>query len=413
MHAEVISIGDEVLSGRILDTNVQWLSQRLEEIGIRVLYHSAVGDDLGPLAEAFARAVGRADVVLATGGLGPTEDDLTREALAKAVGRTLVKSDEALRQIRELFSRRQRPMPPRNEIQALMPDGARIVFNPNGTAPGIDLDAPRADGRTSRVVCLPGVPAEMKEMWADSVKALLEAMNPAGLRIMHTQIKCFGAGESQMEAMLPDGFVRQTDPIVGVNASQTTIIFRIAAKGRTEDECRAKTEPVVAVLRDRLGRLVFGQGEDELESVVLGLLRQRQKTLAVADWGSGGLVAERLGSVGGSEGFYLGSVVPNSDQAARQALNVEADTFSQRAISREAAEAMAVGCRGLFASDYGLAISRVPAIDASEQPRPFFIALASPSGTTVRELPYAGHPATLRIWTCKQALNFVRLALLD
>ena len=166
---------------------------------------------------------------------------------------------------------------------------------------------------------------------------------------MHTQVKCFGAGESQIESMLPDGFLRQTDPVVGINASQTTIIFRIAARGRTADECRAKTAPVVATIRERLGKLVFGDNDDELETVVLRLLGERKQTLAVVDWGAGGLVAERLGSVAEADGAYLGGIVAASETMLRQALEVKADLFARHSpASREAAEALAVACRQRF-----------------------------------------------------------------
>ena len=413
MYAEVLSIGDEVTSGRILDTNVQWLSQHLEEIGYRVLYHAAVGDDLDRLTEAFCRAIARADVVVATGGLGPTADDLTRDALAKAVGCKLVTNEIALQHVREMFARRKRPMPPRNELQAEFPEGARVVHNPHGTAPGIDLAAPRGDGKTCRVICLPGVPAEMKEMWADSVGATLAAHNPSGDRITHTQVKCFGAGESQIESMLPEGFLRQTDPVVGINASQTTIIFRIAARGQSAEECRAKTAPVVATIRTRLGKLVFGANDDELETVVLRLLAQRKQTLAVVDWGTGGLLTERLGSVDDADDVYLGGIVAASEAMLRQALDVNAELFAQYSpTSRELAEALAVACRQRFEADHGLAIGRTPPFNAAS-PEPIFLALATPDGVRVKELPYTGHPATLRMWVCKQALNLVRLALWD
>ena len=173
MHAEIIAIGDEITSGQLLDTNTQWLSQRLEELGVRVLYHSTVGDELAPCVEVFRQAIDRADVVVATGGLGPTADDLTREALAEATGRPLQLDADALEHIRAMFARRKRPMPPQNELQAMFPAGSRVVRNPHGTAPGIDLEVPRAGRSPCRIICLPGVPAEMVEMWHDSVAATI------------------------------------------------------------------------------------------------------------------------------------------------------------------------------------------------------------------------------------------------
>ncbi len=446
MLAEVLSIGNEVISGRILDTNAQWLSQRLEELGYRVRFHAAVGDDLDDLVEAFRRAAGRVDLVLATGGLGPTEDDLTRDALAAAFGLPLEVNTEALDQIRALFARRQRPMPPRNELQARFPRGARAVRNPNGTAPGIELDvlqseiAPLRDGigrntehdlpadrARCRIICLPGVPAEINEMWNDSVAQRLREHNALGWRIVHKQIKCFGAGESQIEAMLPEGFVRQTDPRVGINASATTIIFRISAQAPTEEECRDKIAPVVETLYERLGELIFGEDDDELETVVCRLLADRGQTVGVIDCGSGGLVGERLAAVAGGAGVLRGACAPATADALAHiverfglaasmtgtiASHGAAGSSDSPAPSAVAA-ALAHAARLLWNCDWGLAVSPLPPEGPSASPpRPFAVAAADATGAKVKELPYAGHPAWLRAWIGKQAFNTLRLALL-
>ena len=446
MLAEVLSIGNEVISGRILDTNAQWLSQRLEELGYRVRFHAAVGDDLDDLIGAFRRAAGRVDLVVATGGLGPTEDDLTRDALAAAFGLPLEVNTEALDQIRALFARRQRMMPSRNELQARFPRGARAVRNPNGTAPGIELDVLRsdlsrlptagdgdpprelpADRARCRIICLPGVPAEIAEMWNDSVARRLMEHNASGLRIVHKQIKCFGAGESQIEAMLPEGFVRQTDPRVGINASATTIIFRISAQAPTVEECRAKIGPAVETLYARLGELVFGEDDDELETVVCRLLAERRQTLGVIDCGSGGLVGERLGAAAGGAGVLRGSCAPATADALAHiaerfglSANVTGTSASRGAAGSSdspgpsaVAAALAQAARLLWSCDWGLAVSPLPPEGPSASPpRPFAVAAADASGVKVKELPYAGHPAWLRAWISKQALNTLRLALL-
>jgi len=414
MHAEILAIGDEILSGQLLDTNTQWLSQRLEELGVHVLYHSSVGDEIDPLAEVLRHAIARADIVVSTGGLGPTADDLTREALAKAVGRKLVLNEEALQHVREIFARRKREMPQRNERQAWFPEGSRMVHNPNGTAPGIELDAPRPPAKPSRVFALPGVPAEMKEMWHDSVAASLRKLG-AGTRIIrHKQIKCFGAGESQMEAMLPEGFLRSHKPPIGINASQTSIIFRLAGEGASEQECYAAMAPAIATIRQRLGTLVFGEDDDELEHAVVRLLRQHKKTLAVAEWGTAGLVAQWLNGVTEADGVFRGGVVAAHEAALRGPLGLPAELLEKHAPgSREVVEAMAVAARQRFAADLGLAAGRFPPVDtAAKQPEPVFFALAGADGVKVKELPFAGHPAVLKVYCAKQALNTVRLALL-
>ena len=304
MNAEILAIGDEITGGQLLDTNSQWLSQRLGELGIRVLYHSTVGDELEPCREVFRRAIERADIVIATGGLGPTADDLTREALAAAVGRPLVLDHEALMHVRGLFARRKREMPKSNERQACFPAGSRIIPNPNGTAPGIDLDAQRGDGGSCRFFALPGVPAEMRDMWHGTLLAALRGLGAGKRVILRRNIRCFGAGESQLEAMLPDLIRRGRRPRVGINASRATIILRITAEGESEQECLAQIDPTVAEIRNCLGTLVYGEGDEELQDVIIGMLQRRGQTLSSAEIATTGLAAQWLATASGARGHF-------------------------------------------------------------------------------------------------------------
>jgi nicotinamide-nucleotide amidase len=410
MLAEVISTGDEVISGQILDTNVQWLSQRLEELGIRVLYHSATGDAMDALVQVFRQAIGRADVVVITGGLGPTAADLTREAMARATGRELFLDRQALVYIREMFARRKREMPEQNERQAWFPEGSRVIRNPNGTAPGIALEVPREGQGPCHLFALPGVPAEMVEMWP-SVVAHLENLRAAGRMIRHRQIKCFGAGESQMAEQIPELLRRGRHPRVGINASKTTIILRIAAEGASEAECEAAMGPTVDTIYQTFGPLIFGEGTDELQHAVLRLLGQQRKTLATAEWGTAGLVADWLGDAPGA-GRYLGGLVLPDGLAAQRLLDVPVELVAEHGgASAEVARAMAEGCRQRFGADYGLAVSQFPPLDTRSEAPPFFLALSSAEGITVKAIPFGGHPSTLKIYCAKQALNLVRLEL--
>ena len=209
-----------------------------------------------------------------------------------------------------MFARRSRPMPPQNELQAMFPAGSRVVRNPHGTAPGIDLEVSREGRGPCRVICLPGVPAEMVEMWHDSVAATIAGFVGGGRRVIcRRKINCFGAGESQIESMLPDMIRRGRQPTVGITASKATISLRIAAEGATEEECYAAIEPTVATIRQCLGTLIFGEGDDELQHAVVRLLRDREKTLATAECGTTGLVAQWLASVEGSADVYRGGLV--------------------------------------------------------------------------------------------------------
>ena len=413
MHAELIAVGDEILSGQTLDTNTQWLARRLAEVGLRTRFHTVVGDDLADCVVAFQRAIERADVVVSTGGLGPTADDLTRQALAEATGRELVLNEEALAHIRDIFARRRREMPEGNRLQALFPAGSRMIGNPSGTAPGILVDVSRPGRGACRVVALPGVPAEMVEMWHDSVAA---AMRPFGhdRMVRYRRIKCFGAGESQIEAILPDLIRRDRVPRVGISAQQATIVLRIQAEGASEEECLAAMEPTVQTIYDYLGTLVFGEENDELHDVVLRLLHRRGDTLAVAEWGTAGLVGEWLGGSPALRDPFLGGVVATSQAARRRLLNIPSDEVPSNSHAEcLVVEAMAAACRHRLGTDWGLAVGRFPPLDPrSAEPPPVWVALASEAGVERKAFSLASHPAILRAYCAKAALNMLRLALL-
>jgi len=413
MHAEIIALGDEITSGQLLDTNTQWLSLRLEELGIRVLYHTTVGDRLDAMRDVFRQAIDRADVVVATGGLGPTADDLTRQAIAEATGRRLVMDADALAHVRAVFGRRKREMPSKNEVQGMLPEGGRMIDNPHGTAPGVELEIPR-DGRAAcQLFAVPGVPAEMREMWYGTLESALRKSGGGRSLVRHRNINCFGAGESQVEAMLPDLIRRGREPRVGITASRTTIILRITAQGATEEECYAVMEPTVATIHECLGSLVFGEGDDELQHVVCRLLRQQGQSLATAEWGTGGMVADWLSEVSESQGAFYGGLVVANAESAQRALEIDATTLKPNSAANEAtAAAMAVACRDRYGTDYGLAVGPFPEHEPrGEAPRPFYLALATADGVTTKAHPYAGHPAMLKILCAKRALNLARLAL--
>lgn len=294
MRAEVIAIGDELTSGQRLDTNSRWLSAELGLLGIPVLFHTTAADTLEAGIDAFRIATGRADVVVATGGLGPTADDLTRDVLAALGDVPLDPSAEALVAVESRFARRGVAMPDSNRRQALFPRGSRIIPNPDGTAPGIDMDIAAATGRRSRVFALPGVPAEMKTMWEATVQPALLRLRPDAATIVHRRIKCFGAGESAIEAMLPDLIRRGREPLVGITAHEATITLRITARGVDEAACTALIAPTETLIRECLGDLVYGFEDDELEDAVIRGLVDRGLSLATCEIGTTGRVAELL-----------------------------------------------------------------------------------------------------------------------
>ncbi len=415
MHAELIAIGDEITSGQTLDTNTQWLAQRHEELGIRVLYHSTVGDELKVMTAVFRQAIQRADVVVVTGGLGPTADDLTRQALARATGRELVFDAEILETIKAMFTCRGRHMPDSNRVQAMSPEGSRVVPNPHGTAPGIQMEIPREDTNPCHFFALPGVPAEMKEMWRNTVSPSIHEIDSEHRVVRHRNIKCFGGGESQIEGMLGEMIRRGRKPLVGITASKATIILRITAEAANEQECDAAIEPTVATIRQSLGNLVFGEGEDELQHAVVHLLQEKKRTLAVAEWGTGGLVANWLGGVAQTERCYLGGLVVRDAAALARALDVPADLIDRHTPqSAQVADAMAQNCRHRFNADLGLAVGPFPEFDPNaSHPERFHVALATQDGISSKSYAFAGHPALLRLLSAKRALNLARLSLLE
>lgn len=407
MQAEIISIGDELTTGQRLDTNSQWLSERLCELGVRVLYHTTVADELEANVRVFRAAAERADVVIATGGLGPTADDLTRDALAAVLGVPLELDPVSLEHIQSLFARRKRPMPERNTVQAMFPVGSRAIFNPHGTAPGIEAEVPRiGSAGASHIFCLPGVPAEMKEMWQASVAPALIRLGAGKQVLAHHRIKCFGVGESDLEQMLPDLIRRGRDPQVGITVSGATITLRITAAGENVESCRLAMQSTVDTINQCLGELVFGSEEDELEHSISRLLSAYELTLATAEWGTAAQIAHWFGELAEPCPRYLGGVA--IADVRWLASSGVVDPAGSSVVER-----MAQRCREQFSADLGLAVGPFPAFDPqAATPRPVYFAVAGPAGVIHASAPFAGHPSILKVRAAKQALNMLRLVLL-
>jgi len=406
MRAEVIAIGDELTSGQRLDTNSQWLSQRLGELGIHVLYHTTVGDDMAANVGVFQQAFRRVQIVICTGGLGPTADDLTRHALAEATGRELVLDEDSLNHIRNLFARRKRDMPERNIVQAKIPAGSRVIPNPHGSAPGIDLEMEH-DDEHCRLFALPGVPAEMREMWEQTVAPCLQRLTGARRVIRHRRIKCFGIGESDLEQMLPDLIRRGRQPSVGITVSKATITLRIFASGPDEAACFQSMVPTIETMHECLGDLIFGEEDDELQHVVVRMLRGRRETLSVVECGPGGLLSEWLSDVDPNGDVFAGGTILRRDEDASQLID-HAESSREQVIA-----ALASRTRASFETDIALAIGPFPNSDAdTAEPGQLDMALAFRDQVILKSVPFAGHPDILRPRAVKQALNLLRLTLL-
>ena len=409
MRAEIVGIGTEILLGQIANTNAQYMSQRLAEIGVDVLHHQVVGDNVGRIAEAIRLGLSRADVVILTGGLGPTGDDITREGIAEAYGVRLERHEAIERYLREKYERLGREMPESNLVQGDVPQGGRYILPDRGTAPGLVMEA---DGR--RVYAVPGVPAEMREMFDGVIlPELREMAGPAG--ITSRVLKLVGVPEARVGELLDDLFRELTNPTVAYLASVGEVRVRLTAKAATEEEARELIRPVEAEVRERLGVAVFGTDDDELEAVVGELLHERGLTIACAESLTGGGLTERIVHVPESSRYFAGGVVAYSEDAKREVLGVSKETLEGPGmVSEECAREMARGAARMYGADVGLSTTGVagPTPLEGHPPGEVWIAVTMPDAEEARHLRAPGDRDQVRRWTEQAALDLLRRMLL-
>jgi nicotinamide-nucleotide amidase len=413
MNAETIAIGSELVSGQSLDTNSQWISRGLAALGVAVRFHTVIGDDLAENVQAFRVALGRAGLVVVSGGLGPTQDDLTREALAAVAGVPLVEDSVSLAAIEAMFARRNRAMPVRNRVQALLPQGAEALPNRVGTAPGVWLRV-----GDSVVACLPGVPHEMRIMFDEQVVPRLRATGLATRAIVERKVNLFGKGESEIEAEALDLTVRGRNPEVGITAHEATISFRVAAEADTLDEAERLIEPTLATIRERFATLIVGEGTDDVPEAVFAQLTRTRATLATAESCTGGLVAHLLTRIAGVSAHYLGGVVSYANEAKVELLGVDPELIAAHgAVSAEVAAAMAAGVRDRLKADLGLSITGIAGPSGGSPEKPVglvYLGLATAKGVSTRRIEIGPEQprSVIQGRSAKQALNWVRLTLL-
>jgi nicotinamide-nucleotide amidase len=408
MNAIIISVGDELVSGQTVDTNSAHLARRLAGLGIVASAHWTVGDDRPAIASAIGFAARSADVVIVTGGLGPTPDDLTREALAEAMGTELVLDPSCLAEIEDCFRRRGRTMVPANRLQAMVPRGAEPLPNKVGTAPGL---TGMVAGRP--VFVLPGVPAEMEWMFEAAVAPRLGS--GAGV-ILHHVVHTFGQGESDIASLISDLMDRGRNPTVGTTVASGLVTLRIVSQAPEPRQARQQIEQTLREARSRLGTMVVGEGEETMASVVGDLLRRRGQTLAVAESCTGGMIGEMVTSTPGSSDYFLGGVVAYANSAKTRLLSVPGETLdSHGAVSAEVAAAMAEGCKKSLGSDWAIGITGIAGPAGGNKDKPVglvHVALAGPSGTDHHRHIFPGNRQTVRLRASLTALNHLRLALL-
>ena len=414
MNAEIIAVGSELLTPHRQDTNSLYLTEKLNELGVEVRFKSIVGDDLEGLSAAAKLAMRRSDIIIFTGGLGPTEDDLTREAVADALGLKLQRDPQVMARIEERFAKRGMKMTANNAKQADILSSAAVLPNPLGTAPG-QWVAGKYDGHERLLMMLPGPPYELKAMFEAECIPRLLARIPVQ-HIASRTLKMAMLPESQVDARVAPIYKTYTDVQTTILAGGGEIQLHLRCRKESKEEAEARVEELAEKIEDELGDAIFSRKGESIEQIVSYLLQMRSMTLAVAESCTGGLLAERITSLGGSSRYFLGGAVVYSNPLKTQFANVPKTLIQQHgAVSREVAAAMAEGIRKRCVASYGVGITGVAGPSGGTEQKPVglvYIALAGEEGTQVVERNFPGDRKRIRQFATQQALEMIRRALL-
>ncbi len=405
MRAEILSIGTELLLGDIVNTNAQYLSKKLAEMGIYVYYQAVVGDNPQRIQEAFENAFKKSDMIITTGGLGPTKDDLTKEMAAEYFGKNMVLDEESLQRITNLFQKQNWKMSKGNKKQAYFPAGAIILKNDKGTAPGCIITE---NGKTA--VLLPGPPQEMKHMFEKGVAPYL-AQFQQGI-IQSKVLRICGLGESTMAEKIADIIDAQTNPTVAPYAKDMEVTLRITAKAKDKEEVRNLIAPVEAQIRERLGESVYGEGETTLENVIGESLVKKGLTISVAESCTGGIITARLVNYAGISSVLKEGAVTYSNEAKVRNLGVKEETLSKfGAVSPETAGEMAAGIASVSNTDIGLSTTGIAGPSGGTPEKPVglvYLGLYIKGETKIKKIQIAGDRNKVRNRTAVFALDWLR-----
>jgi nicotinamide-nucleotide amidase len=413
MNAILLSIGDELTLGQTVDTNAAWLSERLARRGIMTVKHITVADVREMIVDAFGDAITHADLVIATGGLGPTEDDLTRFAIADVMGVGLERDAKSLEEIATFFRGRGRTMVERNKIQADCPIGATMLTNPAGTAPGIYAEI---DG--TKVWSVPGVPREMRALWELHIQPEIEKLPGAGRTILTTKINTFGTGESDVAERLGDLMARDRNPMVGTTVANGIVSARIRSEFPDPRMAEQKLAATVRLVEQTLGDLVFGRDEQTLAEAVGAMLKSRGLTLSTAESCTGGWIGKMLTDTPGSSLYYDGGWIVYNNEAKERDLRVPVAMIHEHgAVSEPVAKAMAEGALRTSGADLAVAVTGIAGPDGGTDDKPVgtvCFGLAQRDHETISDTHlFAGDREHVRLRTCNYALNLVRRRLME
>lgn len=394
MITEIISTGTELLLGQIVNTNAQYLANKLNELGFDVLFQSTVGDNPERMAEVIRHALARADIIITTGGLGPTQGDITKQVTARVLERPMFLHEASVEQIKAFFAARNIDMPENNLRQAMMPEGAIIIDNERGTAPGVII---RAGEKT--VIHLPGPPREMKWMFEHSIIPYLQQHFGIQGIIRSRVLRTFGAGESALEEKIKDFIFHQSNPTIALLARSGEVHLRLTAKAASAREAEHLLAGLEAQIRERVGNIVFGVDAETLEQVAGKLLCAKNLTIALAESCTGGLLTSRLTDIPGSSGYVVGSVICYSNQI-KLFLGVPAAMLAEHgAVSRETAIEMAAQVRKKFKTDIGVGVTGIAGPGGATENKPVglvYIALDGPNGVQCQRYHFFGQRTDIK-----------------
>jgi nicotinamide-nucleotide amidase len=436
VNVEIINTGSELMLGRVLNTHQQWLCRRLADLGHVVTRQVAVADAGKEIQQAVREALSRADLIITTGGLGPTSDDITRELIAELLGKKLIENKDVLAHIESFFAKRNRPRPPKTSVETFVPEGALVFLNQFGTAPGLAIKVgsgvlgrgsgnlqncalpfspePRTQNREPWLIMLPGPPRELRPMFDASVTSLLKREFAAEIFVCRT-LRSTGIGESRVQEMLETDLSPLVKSGLGIGycARPGAVDMRLTASGAGAEKIVRDGEVVVQKI---LGANIFGFDDDEIENVVVKLLTAQKKTLALAESCTGGLIAHRVTNVPGASEIFPGGVVSYANSAKEKFLGVRVESLQAHgAVSEIVAREMAIGAREKFGSDFAIAVTGIagPGGGTSEKPvGTVFIALASAEKVEVKKMLNPVERATFKEMTATQALELLRIQLL-
>lgn len=412
MAVELIFVGTELLLGNILNTNAKYLSERCALSGLSVYYQSVVGDNEERLAETIRTGLNRSDILILSGGLGPTEDDLTKETAAKVLGLPMVEDPHTKELLKQYFAKlKQKNVTESNWKQALVPEGAVVLDNDNGTAPGLILEK---DGKT--IVLLPGPPAELIPLFEKKVEPYLCSKQPETIR--STMVKICGVGESKVEDMIKDMIAGQDNPAIAPYAKTGEVHLRVTARAQSEDEAKKLMKPVVKELKSRFGNHIYTTKEqDTLEQVVVDMLKKYELTLTTAESCTGGLLAARLINIPGVSEVFKSGFITYSNKAKRKLLGVNKNTLKKYgAVSEETAHEMAKGC--VFETDSlaALAITGIAGPDGGTDDKPVglvYISCYLNDQVVVKECRFKGDRNKIREQAVVRAMDLLRRCIID